>query len=277
MTSPGTKKEWSIHMGRKRAKGVALFMTMFCLGIMNAPFAYTGMISTVSVALRIRESPVAQDLDEDGLPDDWEEQIINYRQGDGICTLQDVRPEDDYDHDRMSNWEEYWAGTKPVNPCSRLQIERIAYLPGTQQIQIWWQSSTNTSPGPRSYDLMVASRIGGKCSSWGLCLVRTNMPSQGLLSTTIISGTTPYRFFGMRLHSPLPEGGVNPALPRRHEADSHDVSAAHPENEREDNIRLPSQGPLSSPNHEEADDEEAGFFKSRSHEGNSNRKGGHDN
>ncbi|MES2657727.1 MAG: alpha-L-rhamnosidase C-terminal domain-containing protein [Verrucomicrobiota bacterium] len=53
------------------------------------------------------------DIDKDGLPDDWELRIINAHGDDAITTIQQVQPEDDFDGDGATNFEEYVAGTAP--------------------------------------------------------------------------------------------------------------------------------------------------------------------
>ena len=52
-----------------------------------------------------------QDTDNDGLGDDFERQIIDADLTDGIDTLDDVQPEDDFDQDGSSNLWEFQAGT----------------------------------------------------------------------------------------------------------------------------------------------------------------------
>lgn len=56
---------------------------------------------------------LGKDLDGDGLPDEWEEWLI---QGSGglLTTSLDVRPEEDFDSDGVTNREEYLAGTDPA-------------------------------------------------------------------------------------------------------------------------------------------------------------------
>ena len=58
------------------------------------------------------------DTDDDGLPDSWEQQIIDYSQSDGIADIEDVLPEDDFDEDRSTNIVEYQKGTDPTNSDS---------------------------------------------------------------------------------------------------------------------------------------------------------------
>ncbi|MEO0453291.1 MAG: Ig-like domain-containing protein [Verrucomicrobiota bacterium] len=47
------------------------------------------------------------DVDEDGLPDEWEEQIILFSSEDEIETIYDVHPEEDFDGDELNNAKEY--------------------------------------------------------------------------------------------------------------------------------------------------------------------------
>jgi len=58
------------------------------------------------------------DTDQDGLPDDWESRIVSADPADGITRIGDVRPEDDFDRDGATNFEEYAAGTAPDNAGS---------------------------------------------------------------------------------------------------------------------------------------------------------------
>ncbi|WP_372682051.1 LamG-like jellyroll fold domain-containing protein, partial [Desulfosarcina sp.] len=55
------------------------------------------------------------DVDFDGLPDDWEQQIVDADPGDGITSIADVLPGDDFDGDGLTNTDEWGAGTDPTN------------------------------------------------------------------------------------------------------------------------------------------------------------------
>jgi len=56
-----------------------------------------------------------EDNDGDGLPDSWEQQIIEDNPSDDIDSIEDVLPGDDYDGDGLTNLEEFEAGANPIN------------------------------------------------------------------------------------------------------------------------------------------------------------------
>jgi hypothetical protein len=58
------------------------------------------------------------DEDEDELDDIFEKRIIDADSGDGIATVEDVNPEDDFDGDGQDNRTEYNAGTDGTDPES---------------------------------------------------------------------------------------------------------------------------------------------------------------
>ena len=55
------------------------------------------------------------DLDNDGLPDNWEQQIIDADPGDDIDNIAQVLPGDDFDGDGFCNLREYMFNTDPAN------------------------------------------------------------------------------------------------------------------------------------------------------------------
>ena len=66
------------------------------------------------------------DADSDGLPDAFEQLIIDYDPDDSIRDLWDVAGEDDFDGDGKSNGEELLAGTEPTSGSSCLRLVGIA-------------------------------------------------------------------------------------------------------------------------------------------------------
>jgi len=67
-----------------------------------------------------RENPGAgvEDGDGDGMPDDWEQTIVDFDPGDEIDSILRVGADDDFDQDGASNLSEYLAGSSPVDKDS---------------------------------------------------------------------------------------------------------------------------------------------------------------
>jgi hypothetical protein len=61
---------------------------------------------------------VPADADADGLPDVWEQAIVEANPADTLHTTADVRASDDFDGDGLSNLQEYLAGTRATDPAS---------------------------------------------------------------------------------------------------------------------------------------------------------------
>jgi hypothetical protein len=56
------------------------------------------------------------DIDEDGMPDEWEQQIVDHLPNDAITTIEQVLPGDDFEPDGYTNEWEYTNGTDPTDP-----------------------------------------------------------------------------------------------------------------------------------------------------------------
>lgn len=68
---------------------------------------------------------IGVDSDNDGLPDSWEQELIDQDQTGRLRTLADVRPDDDLDGDGLTNLQEYIAGTYALDGSDRLALEVI--------------------------------------------------------------------------------------------------------------------------------------------------------
>jgi len=69
----------------------------------------------------------AVDSDGDGLPDAWEQLLIQ-QSGGVLLTMEDVNPGDDFDGDGMSNRKEFLSGTFPFLAYDRLALDRLEQL-----------------------------------------------------------------------------------------------------------------------------------------------------
>jgi hypothetical protein len=79
-----------------------------------------------------------QDADSDGLPDGFEQAIVNADPDDEIDDIWDVLGTDDFDGDGLTNEEECAASTDPTSPGSFLRITSVAKQ--SASVEIIWAS-----------------------------------------------------------------------------------------------------------------------------------------
>ncbi len=89
--------------------------------LVNSKYALSNADGTISVPLTtspgtITISSLPGDADNDGLPDWWEQQIINADPYDEITSIEDVQPGDDFDGDGVDNFTEYSTDCYPAIP-----------------------------------------------------------------------------------------------------------------------------------------------------------------
>ena len=77
---------------------------------------------------------LADDSDNDGLPDSWE--LANFG-------TRNLGPNDDPDHDGVDNRGEFYAGTSPTNVASVLRLTSVMKQPGG--VMLNWQGGTNVT------------------------------------------------------------------------------------------------------------------------------------
>ncbi len=102
----------------------------------------------------------SEDADGDFLPDTWEKELIAWSGG-RLHTIYDVRPEDDFDGDGMTNRQEYRAGTFAFLSYDYLSIERTMQTPN-HHLQLTFL----TVPG-KVYSLSYATNLAR--ASWEAC------------------------------------------------------------------------------------------------------------
>ena len=110
------------------------------------------------VTLRVR--PAASDTDNDGLPDAWEQQIVNASATDAYQSVFDVAPDGDFDLDGMSEEQEQFTGTSPTNLLSYFKLQQMAADPAAGRIVLQWPSASN-----RVYSLWRYSLSGAELQS----------------------------------------------------------------------------------------------------------------
>lgn len=92
-------------------------------------------------------TPQFPDTDMDGLPDYFEQLIINANPSDGIASYADVLPGDDFDGDSSTNMQEFARGTDPIDS----DTDNDGYLDGNEN-GVGWTSATSTGTNPLKAD-----------------------------------------------------------------------------------------------------------------------------
>jgi hypothetical protein len=70
------------------------------------------------------------DSDNDGLPDAWEQLLIDNDRSGRLRTLADVKPGDDFDGDGLTNYQEYLLGTYALDPLDGLALTVVEAVNG---------------------------------------------------------------------------------------------------------------------------------------------------
>jgi hypothetical protein len=102
------------------------------------------------------------DSDGDGLPDEWEWELI-YASNGALHGLADVRPGDDFDGDGMSNWQEYRAGTFPFLDYDYFYVEEQERT-SNGRLRLTFLSV----PG-KCYSAVCSTNPAAASSAWSSC------------------------------------------------------------------------------------------------------------
>jgi len=95
------------------------------------------------------------DADADGLPDDWEEWVLDLAGRDSSSAARAAfKPGDDADGDGMTNLQEYLAGTDPFLATDLLTIESFEVLPGTGRARLTFRTAVD-----RTYRVLMAESL----------------------------------------------------------------------------------------------------------------------
>lgn len=108
----------------------------------NSRYALSGS-DGISVEPTVKSASliVSEDSDKDGLPDVWEQQIINADPNDAIKSILDVLPGDDFDGDGFDNLTEFKQGSSLTDPDDHpyVIIQKIELYEGYQFISLYIQ------------------------------------------------------------------------------------------------------------------------------------------
>ncbi|OQW94773.1 MAG: hypothetical protein BWK77_08575, partial [Verrucomicrobia bacterium A1] len=130
------------------------------------------------------------DHDTDRMSDAWEQQIVDADPFDGITSVEDVLPDDDFDHDGLSNRSEFIAGTEPTNSASVFAIAASALAPGSKYVVRW-----HSVPG-KVYNLYSTTNLAS-----GFSALQSDIPAAAPLNSytdTVSSVAARYYMVGTR-------------------------------------------------------------------------------
>jgi hypothetical protein len=124
-----------------------------------------------------------EDSDGDGLPDAWEiEHGTNWKTPDAGA---------DPDHDGMNNWQEFLAGTDPLNSSSSLRVDAFLTSPGSVTLQFLAISN-------RNYSVLYQDLLGEpdwftlvQVEAHGTNRIETVVDSTGILESRFYRLVTP--------------------------------------------------------------------------------------
>ncbi len=106
-------------------------------GVVYVPLEMTGTSWAMGRAAQDTrlDLTLGVDTDGDGLPDAWEQRLIDTDASGRLQSLADVKPEDDLDGDGLSNREEYLIGTYALDRRDTLELEVAAVHEGAVELR----------------------------------------------------------------------------------------------------------------------------------------------
>lgn len=134
-----------------------------------------------------------KDADNDDLPDTWELIILAAAPG-RFFDIRQIKPEDDFDGDGMSNMEEFIGGTDPTWAIDFLAIEKWFVEPGSTNFWVGFYSV----PG-KTYELLATPSLGTN-AAWQPMPFRLN--SSGTPVATYLRGDGYLTWLGVPLAAP---------------------------------------------------------------------------
>jgi hypothetical protein len=105
------------------------------------------------------------DADGDGLPDWWEQALVDADANDGFTSILDILPGGDFDQDGASNRDEWLAGSGATDPDSLFVVQSTAPAPGGFVVR--WNSALG-----RTYTLHQSADLTS-----GFTAVQTGIPA----------------------------------------------------------------------------------------------------
>ena len=122
---------------------------------------------------------VSVDSDTDGIPDQWETRYFG--------NLSTANSTSDYDHDGITDRNEYYAGTVPSLSNSMFAVSAVSNRVGNSLV-LQWRSVTN-----REYSVYLSTNL-----ITGFSLLSSNLPATPDINQFTDTNSTPVRFYQIR-------------------------------------------------------------------------------
>lgn len=146
---------------------------------------------------------VVADVDGDGMPDAWEQQIVDASPVDPLTNSASVLPGDDFDNDRLSNFDEYRTGTNPTTNDAAALLIWIEPVAAGVRVDFDTMAATGAHYdlySARLYDLEYGTNLLA-LPAWSGVSHYTNLVGDGqtVFYTNTTPGTNGFYRYGVRL------------------------------------------------------------------------------
>lgn len=128
------------------------------------------------------------DGDVDGMDDAYEMAIVNAKSDDAVRSIEDVQPEADFDHDGLSNYAEWVAGTSPTAGESVFALQSGSVQPG-ERFVIRWHSAAG-----RTYSVYHSTNL-----VQGFSLLKSSIPADPPLNSYTDTVVTAGSFYMIKV------------------------------------------------------------------------------
>ncbi len=126
----------------------------------------------------------SDDVDQDGLPDSWEQGIVDASLQDAVRSIWDVTAASDFDGDGQADAAEYVAGTSPVDAASRFAQETPSQGDGATLTLRWF-----SQPG-KTYAVHAGANLAS-----GFTLIQDNIPGTPPVNSLTLTNTGAAGFY----------------------------------------------------------------------------------